>query len=120
MFAVSRLVVLALLGLGSFTAVAHAETSPLSAPAISAEAAAWTDPFAKGSRYWAVTTAASDDAIFGYANMRRTPSGVLGGPEVGVRWQRDEGSAMVGVCGSADRGGVPTASAHPGQPAVQL
>ena len=71
-----------------------------------------SDPFAKGSRAWSVTAGASCDpsiawvystqigvsyyvadslaleygAIAGYVNAKRTEGGVLGGPELGLRW----------------------------------
>jgi hypothetical protein len=73
--------------------------------------------FTKGSRYWSVTAGASRDeslgeiyftqihvshyladnlaveygGLFGYASMKRTPSGVLGGPELGMLWHVAKG-----------------------------
>lgn len=70
------------------------------------------DLFAKGSRYWSVTAGTSSDGalgwialtelnvsyyiaddlaieyggIFGYAEAKRTSGGVLGGPDLGMRW----------------------------------
>ena len=96
--------VLAWLLIGSFATAVRAD--PLASDRVAA------DPFAKGSRAWSVTTGTSYDAglasvystqinisqyiaddvsveygaIFGYIDARRMPGGVLGGPELGMRW----------------------------------
>ena len=95
---------------------ATARTTVNAAPASSARAVAehvTTDPFVKGARYWSITTGASRDAslgvetltqininqyvahrlaiiyggMFGYVNTNRAPAAVLGGPDLGMRWQ---------------------------------
>ncbi len=91
---------------------APANTSSVSISPASTHAGAVSDLFEKGSRYWSVTAGASDDetlgyiyftqirvnhylvenlaleygGIFGYADAKRTPAGMLSGPEIGVRW----------------------------------
>ena len=96
---------LAFLLIASSTGAVSAASSvpdPLAAPR----------PFEKGSRYWSVAAGASDDAsygliystqiggsyyvvddlaiqygaMFGYIDGTRMPPGVLGGPELGLRW----------------------------------
>ncbi len=110
--------------------VAPADTSSVPLPAASKQAAAVSDPFAKGSRYWSVTAGGSRNAsiarvyftqinvsyylvdnlaidcggIFGYADAKRAQGGVIGGPELGVRWHVAKGKRwstyMEGVAGA--------------------
>lgn len=91
----------------------NAQKSKTDAPSISSSPAFKSDSFAKGSRFWSITGGVSHDlsdlgqtyltqfnagyymidgvAIygggeFGYENGKRTKGGVLGGPEIGLRW----------------------------------
>ena len=96
----------------SDSAGAPKDASSVASPSPSASDSFAADPFAKGARYWSVTAGASYDAslgqiylteinvshyvaenlavecggILGYANMKRTESGALGGIDLGVRW----------------------------------
>lgn len=95
-------VILCLTFLVSFSAAGQAESSENN----------FSDPFIKGSRYWSLATSASRDyslgsvyltqihvnyyfahnlAIsyggeIGYINGKRTKGGVIGGPQIGLRW----------------------------------
>ena len=86
--------------------------STVSAAALVPDPAVAPSPFELGSRYWSVAVGASDDAsygwiystqisgsyyivddlaitygaTFGYIDGTRMPPGVLGGPELGMRW----------------------------------
>jgi len=97
---------------------AAADTESLSRLPEPTQMDAAPDFFEKGSRYWSTTAGASYDAtlgpiyftevsishglgeylaieyggIFGYADARRTTSGVLGGPEIGVSWHFPTGT----------------------------
>ena len=97
----------------AFEAAARTTTHAMPAAAQPAAEHATADPFVRGARYWSVTTGASRDAslgtvslaqfninhyiahrlalvyggMVGYVNTNRAPAAVLGGPDLGMRWQ---------------------------------
>ena len=114
----------------SHQTVAPVDPSLASLPSESTQVRAVPDFFAKGSRYWSATTGASHDGslgqiylthltighylvdnlaieyggMFGYADAKRTPAGVLGGPELGIIWHFAKGqhwsTYLEGVAGA--------------------